>query len=101
MLAKSGRRARFLPGRQRPLWRATGQKVYKAIHRKFVARESCMIACLDRAERNALMGILDKIIGNSSSWAKPHYTPMADQSRPISSNTTRMIRMIPMTPMPP
>jgi DNA-binding MarR family transcriptional regulator len=50
----------------------TGQKIYRAILSKFVARESDMIACLDRAERSALIAILDKMINNSSSWAKPY-----------------------------
>jgi DNA-binding MarR family transcriptional regulator len=49
-----------------------GQKIYKAILSKFVARESDMTACLDHAERTALVAILDKMIGNSSSWAKPY-----------------------------
>ena len=51
---------------------AAGQKIYEAILSKFVARESDMTACLDRAERSALVAILDKMIGNSSSWAKPY-----------------------------
>lgn len=49
-----------------------GQKIYKSILSKFVAREGDMIACLDRAERSALIAILDKMIANSSSWAKPY-----------------------------
>ena len=50
----------------------TGQRIYKAILSKFVAREADMIACLDRTERDALVAILDKIIADSSSWAKPY-----------------------------
>ena len=50
----------------------TGQKIYKAILGNFVAREGEMMACLDAAERSALMAILDKMIANSSSWAKPY-----------------------------
>jgi DNA-binding MarR family transcriptional regulator len=49
-----------------------GQKIYKSILSKFVARESDMVACLDRAEQSALVAILDKMIGNSASWAKPY-----------------------------
>lgn len=63
----------FKDGRRQVL-RVTeaGQKIYKAILGKFVARESDMTACLDRAERNALIAILDKMIVDSSRWAKPY-----------------------------
>ena len=49
-----------------------GQKIYKAILRSFVAREADMLACLDRNERRVLMGLLDKMIENSASWATPY-----------------------------
>ena len=59
---------------RRQVLRATeaGQKIYKAILRSFVAREADMLACLDRNERRALMALLDKMIENSASWAKPY-----------------------------
>ena len=47
-----------------------GQKIYKAILSQFVARESEMVACLDRSEQRSLIAILDKIIG--ANWAKPY-----------------------------
>jgi hypothetical protein len=31
-----------------------------------------MLACLDRNERRVLMALLDKMIENSGSWAKPY-----------------------------
>jgi DNA-binding MarR family transcriptional regulator len=59
---------------RRQVLRATeaGQKIYKAILRSFVAREADMLACLDRNERRVLMGLLDKMIENSASWATPY-----------------------------
>jgi DNA-binding MarR family transcriptional regulator len=59
---------------RRQVLRATeaGQKMYKAILRSFVTREADMLACLNRDERRVLMGLLDKIIENSASWAKPY-----------------------------
>jgi len=49
-----------------------GQKVYKSILSGFVAREEAMLACLDRAERRIFIDLLDKVIDNSASWAKPY-----------------------------
>ncbi len=67
------RRADVKDGRRQVL-RATdsGQKIYRAILSNFVARETGMLACLDRSERRAFIGLLDKIINHSSSWAKPY-----------------------------
>lgn len=59
---------------RRQVLRATeaGQKLCKSILRGFITREAEMLACLDRSERRILMGLLDKMIANSSSWAKPY-----------------------------
>lgn len=50
----------------------TGQKIYAAVLDSFVAREADMVACLNRGERRAFLELLDKIIDNSVSWAKPY-----------------------------
>ena len=63
--AKDGRRQVLLATE-------AGQKIYKAILRSFIAREEDMLACLDRNERRVLMALLDKMIENSGSWAKPY-----------------------------
>lgn len=59
---------------RRQVLRATdaGQKLYRAILSSFVAREADMLACLDKAEQRAFIGLLDKIIENSATWAKPY-----------------------------
>lgn len=59
---------------RRQVLRATeaGQKIYRTILRSFVAREADMLACLDRNERRVLMELLDKMVSNSASWAKPY-----------------------------
>ncbi len=49
-----------------------GRQVYVAILESFVAREADMLACLNRGERAALMGLLDKLVENSGAWAKPY-----------------------------
>jgi DNA-binding MarR family transcriptional regulator len=49
-----------------------GQRIYKSILTSFVARETDMLACLDRSERKRFVELLDKIINNSASWAKPY-----------------------------
>lgn len=50
----------------------TGRDVYNAILDSFVAREADMVAGLDRNERRAFVRLLDKIIANSSRWARPY-----------------------------
>ncbi len=50
----------------------SGQKIYRSILRSFVAREAKMLECLDRNERKSFMELLDKMISNSASWAKPY-----------------------------
>lgn len=59
---------------RRQVLRATdaGQKLYRSILRDFVAREADMLACLDRNERSTLMKLLDKMIANCGSWARPY-----------------------------
>jgi MarR family transcriptional regulator, temperature-dependent positive regulator of motility len=49
-----------------------GRKVYKDILRTFVAREAQMIACLNSRERETFTILLDKIIDNGGSWARPY-----------------------------
>lgn len=49
-----------------------GQRIYKSILSSFVAREAAMTSCLDRQERRIFIALLDKIINNSKSWAKPY-----------------------------
>jgi len=49
-----------------------GLKIYKEIVAYFVTRESNMLACLDRGERQVFVALLDKIINHSESWAKPY-----------------------------
>jgi DNA-binding MarR family transcriptional regulator len=51
---------------------AAGQEIYKAIIGSFVAREAAMLGCLTQGERKALLRLIDKIIKNSSAWAKPY-----------------------------
>ena len=67
------RRTDVKDGRRQVL-RATdaGQKIYKAILSSFVTREAGMLVCLDKSERRTFIGLLDKIIDHSSSWAKPY-----------------------------
>lgn len=49
-----------------------GQETYKAIVGNFVAREAAMLGCLTQSERKMLLRLFDKIIENSSAWAKPY-----------------------------
>lgn len=49
-----------------------GRKIYKQIIVGFMAREADMMACLERDERRAFFELLNKIIDNSASWAKPY-----------------------------
>jgi DNA-binding MarR family transcriptional regulator len=49
-----------------------GQNIYAAVLDSFMAREADMVACLNRGERRAFLELLDKIIDNSASWAKPY-----------------------------
>jgi len=49
-----------------------GRKIYTAIIDSFVAREADMLACLNRSERNTFGELLDKIIANSGTWARPY-----------------------------
>jgi DNA-binding MarR family transcriptional regulator len=67
------RRTDVKDGRRQVL-RATeaGQKIYKIILSSFVAREASMLACLDRSERRAFIGLLEKIIEHSATWAEPY-----------------------------
>jgi DNA-binding MarR family transcriptional regulator len=51
---------------------AAGEETYKAIVGSFVAREAAMLRCLTQGERKALLRLIDKIIRNSSAWAKPY-----------------------------
>jgi len=50
----------------------SGRKVYQEILASFVNREAAMLDCLNRDERGAFLQLLDKIIANSTSWAKPY-----------------------------
>ena len=38
----------------------------------FVAREAEMVACLSRSERSTFFQLLNKLIDNSTAWAKPY-----------------------------
>lgn len=49
-----------------------GRSLYKSIISGFIARESDMLAGLDAGERRTLLRLLDKIIKNNRSWAKPY-----------------------------
>jgi DNA-binding MarR family transcriptional regulator len=49
-----------------------GRDLYKSIITGFVAREADMLAGLDAGERRTLIRLLDKIIKNNRSWAKPY-----------------------------
>ena len=49
-----------------------GRTLNKKILGGFTARERDMLACLDTAERQALLRILEKIIKNGQAWAKPY-----------------------------
>ena len=49
-----------------------GRSLYKSIISGFIAREADMLAGLDAGERRTLSRLLDKIIKNSRSWAKPY-----------------------------
>ena len=49
-----------------------GQRIYAKILEGFAAREADMIACLSRSERSAFLQLLNKLIDNSASWAKPY-----------------------------
>jgi DNA-binding MarR family transcriptional regulator len=50
----------------------SGRKIYREIIASFMAREADMMACLDRAERQMFLELLNKIIENSASWATPY-----------------------------
>ncbi|HMF21024.1 MAG TPA: MarR family winged helix-turn-helix transcriptional regulator [Pseudolabrys sp.] len=49
-----------------------GRILYKSIIGGFIAREADMLADLDAGERRTLTRLLDKIIKNKRSWAKPY-----------------------------
>jgi MarR family transcriptional regulator, temperature-dependent positive regulator of motility len=49
-----------------------GRKIYKEILASFTAREAAMMACLSRDERWTFLELLNKVIANSASWAKPY-----------------------------
>ena len=49
-----------------------GRKIYKEILSCFIEREANMLACLSRDDRRAFLELLNKIIDNSASWAKPY-----------------------------
>ena len=49
-----------------------GRSLYKSIISRFIAREADMLASLDVGERRTLIRVLDKIIKNNRSWAKPY-----------------------------
>lgn len=49
-----------------------GRKIYREILASFMAREAEMMACLNRDERRTFLDLLNKIIENSASWAKPY-----------------------------
>lgn len=49
-----------------------GRKIYKEILASFTTREDAMMSCLNRDERSAFLELLNKIIVNSASWAKPY-----------------------------
>ena len=49
-----------------------GEETYKSIIGSFIAREADMLASLSQADRRTLIRVLDKIIENSRSWAKPY-----------------------------
>lgn len=49
-----------------------GRRIYREIIAKFTAREADMMACLNRDDRRTFLELLNKIIDNSASWAKPY-----------------------------
>ena len=49
-----------------------GRNLYKAIIGSFIAREADMLASLDPGERRTLLRLLDKLIKNDRSWARPY-----------------------------
>lgn len=49
-----------------------GRKIYRDILRTFVSREAQMLACLSRKEQETFMTLLDKIIENGGTWARPY-----------------------------
>lgn len=51
---------------------AAGRKIYREIIASFMAREAEMVACLDRDDRRTFLDLLNKIIENSASWARPY-----------------------------
>jgi MarR family transcriptional regulator, temperature-dependent positive regulator of motility len=49
-----------------------GQRAYRKIVQGFVARETDMVACLSKSERNTFLQLLGKLVDNSPGWAKPY-----------------------------
>ncbi|NJO35364.1 MAG: winged helix DNA-binding protein [Rhodospirillales bacterium] len=49
-----------------------GQRTYAKILQGFVARESDLVACLSRSERSTFLQLLNKLIDNSTAWARSY-----------------------------
>jgi DNA-binding MarR family transcriptional regulator len=67
------RKTDIIDSRRRVLYLTeAGRSLYKTVLQGFVARETEMLKTLDADERRVLLRLFDKLVKNSSSWAKPY-----------------------------